>query len=81
MEGIFSFFHLDLTFEQDNTFGSILIFIHVSIQFDQHHLMKMLFFIECEFLDSSFKKKSGFHRGANLRLDFQFNSIDHCVFM
>ena len=79
MEGICSLIHLDLTFEQDNTFGSIVILLHAAVQCDQHHLMKMLSFIKCNFLDSLFLKKSGFHRGVNFCPDFQFNSIDHGV--
>ena len=43
--------HLMLSFVQDDSFGSIWILIHASIQFEQHHLLKMLsfFFPICVF--------------------------------
>jgi len=39
-----SLIHLDLSFVQDDKHGSICILLHVDLQLNQHHLLKMLFF-------------------------------------
>jgi hypothetical protein len=43
---------LDLSFMQGDTYGSSCILLHAVIQFDQHHLLKMLSFLYCIFLVS-----------------------------
>jgi hypothetical protein len=45
-----SLIHLDLSFVQDDKYGSISIFLHTNCQLDQHHLLKMLCFFFCKFL-------------------------------
>ena len=39
-----SLIHLELSFVPGDRYGSISILLHVDIQFDQHHLLKILFF-------------------------------------
>ena len=34
---------LELSFVQDKKYGSVWILLHVPVQFDQHHLLKMCF--------------------------------------
>jgi hypothetical protein len=36
--------HLDLSFVQSDTYGSICILLHADTQLDQHHLLKVFFF-------------------------------------
>ena len=39
-----SLIHMDLSFVQDEKYGSMCILLHADIQLDQHHLLKMLSF-------------------------------------
>jgi hypothetical protein len=39
-----SLIHLDLSFVQGDKYESVYILLHTDIQFDQHHLLKTLFF-------------------------------------
>jgi hypothetical protein len=52
-----SLIHLDLSFIQDDKYGSIFILLHTVSQLDQHHLLKVLFFPHCIFLASLSKIK------------------------
>jgi hypothetical protein len=46
-----SLIHLDLSFAKGDKHGSICIFLHVDIQLDQHHILKMLSFFHGMVLD------------------------------
>ena len=47
-----SLVHLDLSIVQGDKYASVWILVHLAIQFDQHHLLKMLSFFQCVFLAS-----------------------------
>jgi hypothetical protein len=47
-----SLIHLELIFVQSEEYGSISILLHADIQFDQHHLLKILSLFQYIFLDS-----------------------------
>lgn len=42
---------------QGDKYGSICILLHTVIHFEQHHLLKILPFLQCVFLASLLKKK------------------------
>jgi hypothetical protein len=50
-----SLIHLDLSFVQDDKFRSVFILLHVDIQFDQRHLLKMPSLFHCMVLASFVK--------------------------
>lgn len=47
-----SLIHLQLSFVWDDMNGYIWILLHADVQFDQHHLLKILSFLQWIFLDS-----------------------------
>lgn len=55
-----------------------LIFLHVAIQFDQHHLLKCMSFLHCIFW-THYKKKSRSFRNMNLYMSPQFYSMDERI--
>lgn len=56
---------------------SICILLYECIQFDQHQLLKMLFYFSSVYFLLLFQN-SGVYRCIDSCLDFQFNFIDHC---
>jgi hypothetical protein len=64
-----------LSFVQGEKFGSICLPLNVGIQFDQHHLLKMLFIFHCEFS----LQKTSVYGCVDLCIQLSFYSFDHCV--
>jgi hypothetical protein len=65
--------YLALNFVQGDKYRPSWMLLHVDIQLDQHHLFKMLSFLQCILLASC--QKSGVHKCVDLCLDLQFTSI------
>ena len=71
-----SFIHFELILVYDVSWGSNLIFLHVPVQFSQHHLLKRLSLLHCKLLPPLSNID---HKDVGLFLDFLFCSIDLCV--